>query len=36
MCWVPNVVQQVVGAENAEQDQFCFSAFSVSDKLSVT
>lgn len=36
ICWVPNVVQQVLGFENAEQDQLYFSALSGNDKLGVT
>jgi len=36
MCWVPNVVQQMLGVENAEQDQLYFSALNSSGKLGVT
>lgn len=36
ICWVPNVVQHVLGVENAEQDQLCFSSLSDNGKLGVT
>lgn len=36
ICWIPNVVQQVIGIENTEQNQLYFSALSGSGKLGVT